>query len=455
MTRPIALLFNPWIYDFAAYDLWARPLGLLVLGARLRKLGWEPMLLDCLDRDHTSMGSLKIKPTGQGRFPKTHIPKPEALRHVPRRYSRYGLDWEEVKRELQSLPRPRAVLVTSLMTYWYPAVHDAVRLLKEVFPDAPALLGGVYATLLSDHARKLCPADAIIPGPGEPTLSQALYEHTGLKPQNEVETSALEFSPALDLMRSVRFLPLLTSRGCPFRCAYCASAKLVDRFVRRPPDRVVAEIEQAWLSYGVTDIALYDDAFLVDPHRHALPILRMVAQKVPGMRWHAPNGLHCSGIDAKIARAMREAGFTTIRIGFESSSDPFHQRTGGKTSRQSFLAAVKHLQEAGFDARSIGAYLMVGLPGQTRDQIEEDVEFVLQAGALPKLAEYSPIPGTALWESALKHSPYPIEREPLFHNCSLLPTAESDVDLGFLQRTRTRISDHMGMRHSADSLSEA
>jgi radical SAM superfamily enzyme YgiQ (UPF0313 family) len=224
--------------------------------------------------------------------------------------------------------------------------------------------------------------------------------------------------------------------------------------VRRPSDTVVAEIERAWLQYGVRDIALYDDAFLVDPHRHALPILRKVAQKVPGMRWHSPNGLHCSGIDADVAQAMKAAGFATIRLGFESSSDSFHERTGGKTSRQSFLAAVNHLREAGFDAHSIGAYLMVGLPGQTRDQIEEDVEFVLQAGALPKLAEYSPIPGTALWESALKHSPYPIDQEPLFHNCSLLPTAAPDVDFAFLQQTRQWISEQVGMRVDGDSFSE-
>jgi hypothetical protein len=455
MTRPIVLLFNPWIYDFAAYDLWARPVGLLVLGAGLRKLGWEPVLLDCLDQDHPSAGSVKMKAHGQGRFPKTHIAKPEPLRHVPRRYSRYGLDWEQVKQDLQSLPTPRAILVTSLMTYWYPAVHDAVRLLKEVFPNVPVLLGGVYATLLGDHARKLCPVDAIIPGPGESALPRVLYEHTGLKPQNKMETSELEFNPALDLMRNVRFLPLLTSRGCPFRCAYCASARMVDRYVRRSPDSVVAEIERAWLQYGVRDIALYDDAFLVDPHRHALPILRIVAGKVPGMRWHTPNGLHCSEIDADVARAMKKAGFATIRLGFESSSDLFHERTGGKTNREVFLAAVKHLHEAGFDTRSIGAYLMVGLPGQTRDQIEEDVEIVLQAGALPKLAEYSPIPGTALWESALKHSPYPIDKEPLFHNCSLLPTAGPDVDFAFLQRTRQQISERVGMKFGRDSFSEA
>ena len=52
MNRPLILLLNPWIHDFAAYDLWARPMGLLVLATRLRQLGWEPRLVDCLDRDH-------------------------------------------------------------------------------------------------------------------------------------------------------------------------------------------------------------------------------------------------------------------------------------------------------------------------------------------------------------------------------------------------------------------
>jgi radical SAM superfamily enzyme YgiQ (UPF0313 family) len=137
---------------------------------------------------------------------------------------------------------------------------------------------------------------------------------------------------------------------------------------------------------------------------------------------------------------MKRAGFETIRLGLESSSDRFHARTGGKTKVDAFVSAVRNLMDAGFSRAQIGVYLLVGLPGQTREQIEEDVEFVLQNGALPKLAEYSPIPGTTMWAESLEAAKYPIHPEPLFQNCTLLPTASDSVDSRFLEDLRKRIS---------------
>jgi len=312
-------------------------------------------------------------------------------------------------------------------------------LLRSVFPDVPILLGGIYASLLPDHAREHCAADEILTGPGEAALGQPLFRKTGLGAGACEGPADLEFSPCLDLMRSVRFLPLLTSRGCPFNCAYCASRKISPSFVKRDPAAVIQEIEAAAIRYGVQDIALYDDAFLVDPTGHALPILEAAAERVPGMRWHTPNGLHSSSIDRSVASAMKRAGFETIRLGLESSSDEFHARTGGKTDIQGFLTAVANLTEVGFTRQQIGAYLLVGLPGQSKAMIEDDVERVLLAGAFPKLAEYSPIPGTKMWPKALRSSRYRIAEEPLFQNCTLLPAAEPGVDATFLQETRKRI----------------
>ncbi len=447
MRRPKILLVNPWIHDFAAYDLWARPMGLLVLATKLRKLGWEPRLLDCLDRDHPSTENVKFRPGGHGPLPKAIIPKPPALMKVPRRYCRYGVSPEHIREDLVSMSTPKVILVTGLMTYWYAGVRETVSLLREVFPQVPVLLGGVYASLMPDHARQAFGVNEVVAGPGEAKLPDVLHRHTGLRPTAKEISGELEFRPALDLVQQVRFLPLLTSRGCPFRCAYCASGRLIPRFVRRDPDEIVREVEEARLRYGTLDIALYDDAFLVDAKTHALPLLNAMAWKVPGMRWHTPNGLHASAIDGEVALAMKRAGFETIRLGLESSSNKFHSRTGGKTDRESFRSAVRHLKEAGFDSKRIGVYLLVGLPGQTRQQIEADVDLVLQEGAFPKLAEYSPIPGTALWQEALLSARYPIDQEPLFHNCTLLPAADPDVDRAFLQTTRKGINDYFKVTH--------
>ena len=81
------LLVNPWIYDFAAYDLWVKPLGLFYIGAMLRKYGCRVDLIDCLK---TGPGDVK-KQGGHGRFPREIIPKPAALQMIPRYYARYGI----------------------------------------------------------------------------------------------------------------------------------------------------------------------------------------------------------------------------------------------------------------------------------------------------------------------------------------------------------------------------
>jgi hypothetical protein len=442
MKRPEILLVNPWIHDFAAYDLWARPMGLLVLATVLRRQGWECRLIDCLDQEHPGMKPINAKPHGHGRFFRSPVAKPAALEGVARTYSRYGVSPEFIREDLRSIPTPAAILVTSLMTYWYPGLRETMELLRECFPGVPIVLGGIYATLLPDHARVRCGPDEVLTGPGEGAIDEALFRLTRVTPRGRGNDGTLEFRPALDLMRKVRFVPVLTSRGCPFRCSYCASARISPRFFRRAPQEVVDEIESTARRHGVEDVTLYDDAFLVDAGAHALPILEMLARRVPGIRLHSPNGLHAAALDRETAIAMKRAGFVTIRIGLERSSDEFHAATGSKTRVRDFLAAVRNLRDAGFTRDRIGVYLLTGLPGQTRSEIEDDVELVLSAGAFPKLAEYSPIPGTRMWPDAVKAGRYPIEEEPLYHNCTLLPAADPSVDAAFLAETRRRIAEH-------------
>ncbi len=109
------LLINPWIYDFAAYDLWSKPLGLLYIASFLRSQGFEIRFIDCLDKYAT--GSAKIKKYGIGPLPRTVIEKPAILKHIPRRYARYGISEELFIQQLQQNKHVDAVLVTSIMTY--------------------------------------------------------------------------------------------------------------------------------------------------------------------------------------------------------------------------------------------------------------------------------------------------------------------------------------------------
>ncbi len=162
------VLVNPWIYDFSAYDLWSKPLGLLYLASILKKNGLDIHLIDCLDIHHPEMGKYTnaVKPVrrhyGTGKFWREEITIPAQLAHIKKSYSRYGIARQLFIEELKKVKNPAAILVTSLMTYWYPGVHEVIKLAKEIHPDVPVLLGGIYARLCEEHAKKYSGADHVV-----------------------------------------------------------------------------------------------------------------------------------------------------------------------------------------------------------------------------------------------------------------------------------------------------
>ncbi len=165
---PHILFVNPWIYDFAAYDVWAKPTGLLTLAALARQHGVEVSFIDCLDRFHPNAPKDDPhKRHGRGPYVKTPVPKPASLAAVRRTYSRYGIPRQWFRQDLAALPAPDLVMVTGLMTYWYPGVVDTIGQIKKVYPDVPVVLGGIYASLCREHAKIHSGADRVISGSGE------------------------------------------------------------------------------------------------------------------------------------------------------------------------------------------------------------------------------------------------------------------------------------------------
>ena len=157
------LLINPWVCDFALYDLWMRPSGLLRIGALLESSGYKVSYLDFLDRHHWRIkGLIRDDGFGCGKFYKIEIERPESVREIPRPYFRYGLPEEVMLEEIGKINEPDFIFITSGMTYWYPGIIQTVRFLKERFPGASVVLGGIYATLLPLHAKALEGVDYVI-----------------------------------------------------------------------------------------------------------------------------------------------------------------------------------------------------------------------------------------------------------------------------------------------------
>jgi radical SAM superfamily enzyme YgiQ (UPF0313 family) len=345
---------------------------------------------------------------------------------VPRRYSRYGIPPETFLHELKMVsPSPVAVLLTAGMTYWYPGAVDAMKMVREVFPDAPIIIGGTYVTLCPLHAATLG-ADYVLPGPGERKVLGLLHDLAGTRsslPPGSEDLDAMPY-PAFDLLSERGYVCIQTSRGCPFRCSYCASHLFHQGIARQSPQRVVGEIEHWVTEQGIRNIVFYDDALLFDPEEHIMPILTGILERgLDGISLHTPNGLHARFFTRELARLMFRAGFTTIRLGYETANAIRQDRTGGKVTDEDLEMAIRHLQEAGFSPADLGVYILSGLPGQDVREVEESIQRVAALGGVPVLAEFSPVPGTPIWEEAVHCSRFDLEQDPLFHNNSIFPCA--------------------------------
>ena len=424
--RPI-LLINPWIYDFAAFDLWAKPLGLLYIAALLRRRGHEVEYIDCLDIHNPGMvrerGLPKRKQYHQGHFFKEEAEKPPALAAIPRRYRRYGITEEAFRERLESVGEPQVILVTSIMTYWYPGPFQVIRLVKERFPKSFVVLGGIYATLCPDHARTYSGADYVLPGDGLGKIS-SIVEELVKAPQYGISKGSHpdgQAYPAFDLYPILDYGCIQTSQGCPYRCDYCASWRITHGFSQRDPHEVVDEIALWTETHKVPDIAFYDDALLVDSERHFIPMARELLRRDIRCRFHTPNGIHGRELSPEIAGLMYEVGFKTVRLGLETSDAIRQRRIGDKITNREMERAIAYLRGGGFSKESVGVYILAGLPAQRVSEVRESIRFVQSCGATPKLAEYSPIPQTPLWEAAVRASEFDLRGEPLFHNNSILP----------------------------------
>jgi radical SAM superfamily enzyme YgiQ (UPF0313 family) len=438
--RPHILLINPWIHDFAAYDFWAKPMGLLLIASLLRDHGISVSYMDCLDRFHPN--APKANPAarhGRGPYLKTRLPKPTGLKDVPRYFSRYGIKPQWFEADLRRQRPPDLILITSMMTYWYPGIQETIKIIRLVWPQTPIVLGGIYARLCPDHAQRHSGADHIAIDPAEKNLLSLVRKFTGFSTPPAFDPGDLDSYPypALDLQNQIGYVPLLTSRGCPFNCAYCASRFLEPQRMLRNPASVIEEIKFWHTKYSQGEFILYDDAFLVDTERHSIPLLEKIINANLKVRFHTPNAIHIRGITEQTAQLMHKAGFTTMRLGLETVEFDHRLEFDKKVSEEEFKRAVGYLKKAGFEKKQVGAYLLAGLPGQDLASVEHSIHTVKQLGITPVLAHYTPIPQTALWTRAVAASRYDLESDPVFTNNAIIPCNKKP----FVWDTLTRLKE--------------
>jgi radical SAM superfamily enzyme YgiQ (UPF0313 family) len=409
MSRRTVLLVNPPIYDFAAYDFWLKPLGLLRLGGILRAAGFRVQLIDYLDRDYPLLPGGRHRRSdefGRGHYIKKEIPLPEVLTEISRKFKRYGLPEYAAEEALKTVGEPEVILVETMMTYWYPGVVEAVRTFRRRFPRSKIVLGGTYASLLPAHAGNVTGADLVVCG----RELQPLWDLLGIDPPPDAP-------PAWDLYSSSPYAVTTFTEGCPFHCTYCAGPRLTGNYRERPAATIVEELRRLQ-GLGVTDVALYDDALLHRPREFFIPLMERLRSEDLLFRFHTPNGLSARALDEESARCLKSSGFASIHLGFETSDAMRQRSTGGKVTSAELERALDGLERAGYARKDVVVYLLMALPGQSPDEVEESIRFVHGRGARVMLAEFSPVPGTPDGEAARGIVDL---NEPLLQNSTVFP----------------------------------
>ena len=405
---PKILLVNPPIYDFAAYDFWLKPYGLMQAAGRLR-LGTELSLFDYLDRLHPAFDPVRKIRTdawGRGAYPNKRVEQPACFKEIHRYYRRFGIDRAVFQDYLSSQAPFDAVMIQTVMTYWYLGIKEVIEDVRRLCPKAKNVLGGFYATVCTDHAKTLG-ADVVIRSDDFQPLHSL-----GLDVADEYQLPAWELYPKLNVG------VMTLTRGCPFQCSYCFVPQSDVGFSTRPLEVCLAELEQL-ISLGAENIAFYDDALLFQPEKTLVPFLQAVIDKNVTINFHTPNALHARFLTADIARLMVRAGFKTFYLGFESRSEVFHEQTGsGKVVSDELAEAVENLCSAGADRRYMTAYEILGHPKADVQHLEQSMRFANSLGIQIMLSDFSPIPGTPdgdLCGSAVDLS------EPFNHNKTAFP----------------------------------
>ena len=164
----------------------------------------------------------------------------------------------------------------------------------------------------------------------------------------------------------------LTSFGCPYNCVFCASRTISGRKVAyRPVEHILDEIDMLYNEYGVRNIIFLDDALLANRKR-ITELLQGIIEKKIDLTWKAAT-VAAWHLDEELLRLMKRSGCVQITISIESGSQRVLKEVIHKPLKLEIVPPIIAIcRELGID---LGANFVIGLPGETWDEIRETFAF--------------------------------------------------------------------------------
>lgn len=337
-----------------------------------------------------------------------------------------GLSDGEIAREVER-QRPDLVGISST-TFTYLDALAVARAAKTGAPAAKVLFGGVQPFIYPVETLAQPDVDMIFSGEAEESLPRLLaaWRGGGFHAVSSAQIpgvlakgmSADGFvtapvvrdldrfpMPAWDLAPIERYSSLITrlapvgimvtSRGCPFHCHYCALSPTGKTWRAHGPERVAEEMAYAE-GLGMRYLMFYDELFTVKKERvHG--ICREITRRAVRIPWMAR--VTPGMVDEPTLAAMRAAGCDLVTFGVEAGDDDVLKNLGRKTGLDAVRESFAMAHRAGL--RTI-AYFMLGNPGETRVQMRRSLRTAIRLRPeMVHAALYVPYPATRLYDDAL------------------------------------------------------
>ena len=298
----------------------------------------------------------------------------------------------------------------------FPYMKKIIDKLKDREPHKKVVVGGVHASVLPNHILQNTKADICVVGEGESVMLDIMNDDSnGNKIVKGKPFEDLDFLPFPDrnsidyydylipqtykyLISKTKEASIITGRGCPYNCSFCASNKLYRNKVRfRSATNVYYELRDLKNDYDIGMCNFVDDTFILNKRR-----VREICDKVKHLdiKWFFLTRV--DHVDYDLFVKMREAGCISVTFGFESGSNKVLKGIRKNTTVEEAYNAIDIAKRAGFKIRG---QLMVGMPFETDQDVEATAEFIRKANKVDKfgLHVFQPYPGCDVWENPSRY----------------------------------------------------
>lgn len=404
------LFVNPPFYKFIGFSFRHNPLGLRYMASVLRKDGFPAYVWNFdFPRGHVFAGP--PLPPYSANMGKEYKAKMEDPNHPI---------WKEVTDVLNKY-RPK-ILGISIMT---PQLNSAVKIAqiaKRLDPEIKIVVGGFHPTALPEETLKDNPFDILVKGEGEYTvleLANTLLEGKDLRTvagitfkENGEIISNQRREPIADLdalpypLREFatpeeeayfKFRPsILTGRGCPYNCTFCARAVMWSSKIRyRSAESVVDEIQYLYDKYGCKYYMFEDDTWVINIER-AYKICDLILERGLDITWECQTRANVVVRYKDILPKMKKAGCTAVDVGVESGNQQILDDIKKKITLNQVKETARLVKDAGIEVRS---FFIIGYPQDTKDTIQDTVNLINEVDFdFDNVYLLVPMPGSEMYD---------------------------------------------------------